>query len=149
MHQDSILAAVLTGLLTAAAALAQSPATPPAAAPCDPVTAKVYFERDRSNLPESALATIDALVALVRNARNCTLASIHVTGYADTSASTEDSQAISERRASAVKDAMVARGVLSAVFAVHGRGETELERATPDGVSEPLNRRAVVTITFQ
>jgi hypothetical protein len=31
----------------------------------------------------------------------------------------------------------------------HGSGETELARATRDGVREPLNRRVAVTILFQ
>jgi hypothetical protein len=29
------------------------------------------------------------------------------------------------------------------------RGETELARATPNGVREPLNRRTAVTISFR
>jgi hypothetical protein len=34
-------------------------------------------------------------------------------------------------------------------MATQARGETVLARPTRDGVREPLNRRAVVTLTFQ
>ena len=39
-------------------------------------------------------------------------------------------------------------GVNGGVVSLDGRGETQLARATADGVREPLNRRATVDINF-
>jgi hypothetical protein len=38
--------------------------------------------------------------------------------------------------------------VSGGVVSLDGRGETQLARATADGVREPLNRRATVDINF-
>ena len=55
---------------------------------------------------------------------------------------------LSNRRARTVADAMVAQGLSGGVVSLDGRGETQLARATADGVREPLNRRATVDINF-
>lgn len=70
-------------------------------------------------------------------------------GHADTSGSPKYNIGLSERRANIVRDALVARGLPSGIMMTRGVGETDLEKATRDGVREPLNRRTVVTITFR
>ena len=106
----------------------------------------VYFEWDRSNLNQAALETIDAAV---QRARECNLASIVLVGHTDTSGSTTYNQGLSERRAAVVRDALVARGLGAGAITTQARGESDLARATADGVREPLNRRTAVTITFR
>jgi outer membrane protein OmpA-like peptidoglycan-associated protein len=106
----------------------------------------VYFEWDRSNLNQAALETIDAAVA---RARECNLAGIVIVGHTDTSGSQEYNQGLSERRAGVVRDALISRGAPAGAITTQARGETDLARQTPDGVREPLNRRAAVTITFR
>lgn len=71
-----------------------------------------------------------------------------VVGHADTSGSAAYNVGLSNRRARTVADAMVAQGVSGGVVSLDGRGETQLARATADGVREPLNRRATVDINF-
>ena len=105
----------------------------------------VYFEWDRSNLNQAALETIDAAV---NRARQCNVAGTVVVGHTDTSGSPAYNQGLSERRASVVRDALTARG-LPGTITTQARGETELARATRDGVREPLNRRSAVTISFR
>ena len=51
------------------------------------------------------------------------------------------------KRASAVKSALVERGVDPALVKVDSRGESDLLVETADGVREPANRR--VTVTFE
>ena len=70
-------------------------------------------------------------------------------GHTDTSGSPQYNQGLSERRAGVVRDALVARGIGAGQITTAARGESELARATRDGVREPLNRRTAVTITFQ
>lgn len=121
-------------------------APPPVAVACPTTEFKVYFEWDRSNLNQAALDTIDAAV---NQAKACNVSSVLVVGHTDTSGSPTYNVALSQRRASVVSDALVARGIAGTAITSDGKGETELDRATRDGVREPLNRRTVVTITFQ
>ncbi|MCL4716070.1 MAG: OmpA family protein [Hyphomonadaceae bacterium] len=123
-----------------------APPPPPPAAVCPTSEFVVYFEWDRSNLNQAALETIDAAV---NRARQCNVGGVVVVGHTDTSGSTTYNQGLSERRASVVRDALVARGIDAAAVTAQARGETDLARATADGVREPLNRRTAVTITFR
>ena len=106
----------------------------------------MYFEWDRSNLTQAALETIDAAVA---RARECNVSSVLVVGHTDTSGSAQYNMGLSERRASVVRDALVARGIGAGSIQTQAHGESDLARPTRDGVREPLNRRTAVTISFQ
>jgi outer membrane protein OmpA-like peptidoglycan-associated protein len=122
------------------------PPPPPVAAVCPTSDFVVYFEWDRSNLNQAALETIDAAVS---RARQCNVGGVLVIGHTDTSGSTAYNQGLSERRASVVRDALVARGISAASIRTEAHGETDLARPTRDGVREPLNRRTAVTISFR
>ncbi len=122
------------------------PPAPPPAAACPTSDFVVYFEWDRSNLNADALATIDSAVA---RARQCNISGVVVVGNTDTSGSPTYNNALSERRASVVRDALVSRGIAAGAVRTEARGEANLARATRDGVREPLNRRSNVTITFR
>jgi outer membrane protein OmpA-like peptidoglycan-associated protein len=122
--------------------LPEPPTSPPA---CFTSEFVIYFEWDRATLNSAAMDTLDFAVS---RARGCNIAAVSVVGHTDTSQSAEYSQALSERQASAVRDALVARGVPSSLITTEARGESDLARATRDGVREPLNRRVAVTITF-
>lgn len=121
-------------------------APPPVAVACPTTEFKVYFEWDRSNLNQAALDTIDAAV---NQAKACNVSGVLVIGHTDTSGRPAYNVGLSQRRASVVSDALVSRGIAGTAITSDGKGEAELDRATRDGVREPLNRRTVVTITFQ
>lgn len=135
-----------------AAPAASAPLTPPLPPQGPPVAAcptsefVVYFEWDRSNLNQDALDVIDN--AIIR-ARECNLASATIVGHTDTSGPSAYNIGLSQRRASVVSEALIARGLPAEVIATDARGETDLARLTRDGVREPLNRRTAVTIAFQ
>ncbi len=122
------------------------PATVPPPVACPASEFVVYFEWDRSNLNQAAVDTIDAAVA---RARQCNLGAVMVVGHTDTSGSTQYNVGLSERRASVVSEALVARGIAASAITSNARGETDLARATADGVREPLNRRTAVSISFR
>ncbi|MEJ0059095.1 MAG: OmpA family protein [Terricaulis sp.] len=122
------------------------PPPPPRAAVCPTSEFVVYFEWDRSNLNQQALEVIDSAVT---RARACNVGGVVVVGHTDTSGSAQYNLGLSERRASVVRDALVARGLSAASVTTQARGETDLARATRDGVREPLNRRTAVTISFR
>ncbi len=53
---------------------------------------------------------------------------------------------LSMRRANAVKKALIARGIPVTMVSVEGRGKHDLLVKTADGVREPANRRAQMTL---
>ena len=71
-----------------------------------------------------------------------------VIGYTDTSGSVAYNLRLSERRAKATADALVALGVPQSNLDVSWKGKSDLAVQTPDGVKEPLNRRATIHIAF-
>ena len=77
--------------------------------------------------------------------RNCSNAPVMVAGYTDLSGSDSYNQALSERRAYAVRDYLTARGVEASAISTQGFGETNPRVPTADGVRELQNRRTEIT----
>ena len=73
---------------------------------------------------------------------------VTVVGHTDTSGSVAYNLRLSERRAKATADQLVADGVSQTVLDVSWVGKTDLAVPTPDGVKEPLNRRSTITVQF-
>ena len=115
-----------------------------ACAPAGPVNFIVYFGFDKSNLTDVARATVDEVVAAVQKMGTSALSLV---GHADTMGSTEYNQALSERRARRVADALMERGVPAGAMTLAGRSELELAVPTADNVKEPLNRRVEITLS--
>ena len=112
----------------------------------DPINFTVYFDYDKANLtPEAS--------NLIREAAGRALASdidtVVVAGNTDTSGNAAYNQRLSQRRASVVRDALIANGVSADRIRTEANGENNLAKATPDGTREPLNRRSDVTISFE
>ena len=103
----------------------------------------VFFDWDRSNLSDQALATIAQAANTYKTTGN---ARITATGHTDTSGPEAYNMALSLRRANTVKDALVRNGVPATAIAVIGRGEQGLLVQTADGVREPQNRRVEIVI---
>ncbi len=120
------------------AVTAPPPPAPAAAAP----SYMVFFDWDRSDLSGQAQATI-------RQAANAWKAggSPHITaiGHTDTSGPADYNMALSLRRATTVKNALIQQGVAANAIDTTGKGETELLVQTGDGVREPQNRRVEIT----
>ena len=69
-----------------------------------------------------------------------------VVGHADTAGDDAYNLGLSERRAKATADALVAQGVSAATITVDWKGESQPAVSTGDQVPEPLNRRAEITV---
>lgn len=108
----------------------------------------VYFEWDRSDLTSQAAAVIDQAVANIAAGTGCSAGSVTIVGHTDTSGGNAYNEALSVRRADIVAAALADRGITAAIDKA-GKGESELAKATNDGVREPLNRRSEVTIIVQ
>lgn len=77
------------------------------------------------------------------------LALIRVTGHMDTAEAREFSDELGMRRAQAVATELVRLGIDPAYIDVVGEGANRLARPTPADTREPLNRRAVVGVSFR
>jgi outer membrane protein OmpA-like peptidoglycan-associated protein len=122
--------------------VAEAPAPPPA--PEYVKTFMVFFDFDKSNLtPEARQVVSEA----VRTAKEHGPVRIVVTGHTDTVGTHAYNQALSERRAMSVKNAMVAMGLDGAMIATVGKSFDEPLVATGPGIREPQNRRAVIDLT--
>ena len=123
---------------------AAAPPPPPAPAPAVPKTYLVFFDFDKSDItPEAARIIKQA----ADDAKRGNVRLIVATGHADRSGSGPYNQRLSERRAAAVKGALVREGVAESTIQTAGRGENENLVPTADGVREPRNRR--VEIVFR
>ncbi len=104
----------------------------------------VFFDWDQSTLGPGAQSVLDAVAAEVSKR---SLTAVNVVGHADKSGPNDYNQKLAQRRANAVRDALVQRGVPANIISVSSRGEDEPLVETPDNVREPANRRA--QISFQ
>jgi outer membrane protein OmpA-like peptidoglycan-associated protein len=101
----------------------------------------VFFDFGKANLSEKA---VEVVQEVVKTAKREHFAKITVTGYTDSAGSDAYNQALSLRRAQAVKDEMVREGVDANSIVIDGKGSHELLVPTGPGVREPQNRRAVL-----
>lgn len=104
----------------------------------------VFFNWDSSDLSSGASSVLDAVAQEI--AKNPP-SQVNVRGHADTSGDADYNKKLAFKRATAVKDALVKRGVSPDLLVVDSLGESELLVQTLDGVREPANRR--VNISFE
>lgn len=103
----------------------------------------IYFAWDSAALDAAAQRVIDQAASA---ARSTTGARVNLVGHADRSGPTDYNLRLSLRRADAVRQALVARGISADRMNVTGVGEEQPAVPTPDGVREPRNRFVSVTI---
>ncbi|MCF8495221.1 MAG: OmpA family protein [Alphaproteobacteria bacterium] len=102
----------------------------------------VFFNWDSTELTAGALNVLDAVAQEV--AKNPPQ-SVNVVGHADKSGPRDYNQRLAFKRANAVREALIQRGIDPAMLAVDAKGEDEPLVPTPDGVREPANRRANIS----
>lgn len=125
------------------------PPPPPPPAPAPPAICSqeiggiVFFDFDSAELSDGGRQTIDAVAT---NAGPCNWQNISVVGHADRSGSNAYNEGLSQRRAEAVADFLVARGVSQSTISTAARGEEQPRVPTADGVREPQNRRVEMSV---
>ncbi len=104
----------------------------------------IYFGFNQSTLTDRAAATIEEVVGSYNTAG---ASAVSIVGHTDTVGSFDYNQALSERRANRVANALVERGVPGGIIATAGRSFSEPARVTGPNVREPLNRRAEISLS--
>ncbi|WP_119167609.1 OmpA family protein [Algihabitans albus] len=141
-HQPDHIAACREGFYAAMEALEAAMQSEPAPMGA-PEPYIVFFSFDSAQIDAGGMGIVDDAVAA---AQQMGIIDFSVTGHADRAGAEAYNLALSLRRANAVRDALVARGILSQNISVAGRGEAEPAVPTPDGVREPANRRVEIVI---
>ncbi len=118
-------------------------AAPVAPAPPPPSDYTVYFDFDSWSLSGEQLSVLQKAI---NTARAGGQSHITVVGHTDTSGSADYNQKLSVKRANVVAETLVDMGARREAIQISGVGENDLAVQTPDGVREPKNRRAVVTL---
>jgi OOP family OmpA-OmpF porin len=104
---------------------------------------QVYFDLNSWNLSAEQLTVLQQAIAAARAGQQ---AHITIVGHTDTSGSAGYNQRLSVKRANVVEEALVDMGARREAISASGVGETDLAVQTGDGVKEPKNRRAVITL---
>ncbi|MCR6632693.1 MAG: OmpA family protein [Magnetospirillum sp.] len=148
---------ILVGFTYKFAAPAPTPAPVPVAAPAPapapapvvkpaPALQKnylVFFDFNKADITPEAQKVITQAAGAAKQGN---AARVSLTGHADRSGSDKYNQALSLKRANAVKDVLVKQGIPADQISVVGKGESEPLVATPDGVREPQNRRVEIVL---
>jgi OOP family OmpA-OmpF porin len=109
------------------------------------LSASALFDHDKSNLKDEGKAALHALDESIK-AKGASVVDINVIGHTDSDGTEEYNQALSIRRADAVRDYMVSEGVDAAIIDVSGEGELNpiASNATKEGRAE--NRRVDIHV---
>ena len=103
----------------------------------------IFFAFDKANLSAAAIRTIDEVAAA---AKAYLPARISVFGHTDRAGPVAYNVGLSKRRAKAVVDALVARGIAANRMISSSFGESRPRVPTADGVAHAKNRRAEITV---
>ncbi len=104
----------------------------------------VNFGFDSSNLTASAQANLDKLATVLKNNPDT---NINIYGHTDSKGSDTYNQGLSERRAAAVKNYLVSKGVASGRMFTMGMGETDPRSSNDTEAGRAQNRRVEFAIT--
>ena len=118
-------------------------APPPPMAPERPREFIVFFGFNKANLTDEAQRVVHEAADA---AHQYGTATIIVVGHTDTSGSKSYNLRLSLRRSGAVKTGLAQEGIAPDMIQTSGKGETELMVQTGDGVKEPQNRRATISL---
>ena len=107
------------------------------------VLADVLFDLDKSSLRPDALRTLTVALKALNDSPSMRL---QIEGYASPEGSDEYNRALGERRARAVRDYLVSRGIAASRLTLTSYGEERLKYDSSQEATRALNRRAALII---
>lgn len=103
----------------------------------------IYFSFDRFNVSQPERIKIQNLIAHAGGTEK--VHHIDINAYTDSKGSDRYNQALSIKRAMAVRDYMISLGVSSNVISIAGHGESNPASTNSNSKGRALNRRAIVS----
>lgn len=137
---------ILVSLLLAACETAPPPipAPPPLQPRDEPAAHVVFFDKGGVRIGATGIATIRQAAI---EAKKPGVKAVAVSGHTDRAGSDQINNALSLRRARAVRERLIREGVPAALITTRGLGESKPFMQTEDGIGQPENRRAEIVIT--
>jgi len=114
-----------------------------AAQPVRPRSFILYFEGGSERLTADSVAE---LTVIKREIAERPASEVLVIGHTDTVGGAEANDNLSQKRATAVREILIAAGVPAQKIETAGRGERELLVKSADEVAEPRNRRVEISV---
>lgn len=106
----------------------------------------VFFDWDHYNLTDDAKSIIAELIDRTDGAAK---AQFDIVGHADRSGSDAYNIRLSQKRANSVKQQLIRLGAIAGNIALDWKGESAPLVPTEDGIREPQNRRASISVSTQ
>lgn len=103
----------------------------------------IFFDFDSVELNEFAKGV---LTSVIKEALDNPASEIVIKAHTDLSGPSPYNQTLSFRRAEAVKQAILEQGMKDVIISVEGLGENRPFIVTEDGIREPQNRRAEISL---
>jgi outer membrane protein OmpA-like peptidoglycan-associated protein len=113
------------------------------AQPARPFTYTLYFNSATTELTPQSRGSLNEVT---RKIRDFPAAQVTVIGHTDRQGSTELNDALSLKRAAAIRDLLLQIGIPREAIEIVGRGEREPIVQTADGIMEERNRRVEIKL---
>lgn len=114
-----------------------------ASLPTIPRRFRLYFKGDSAQLTDASRKDFDDVF---KDIERRSAYEVEVTGHTDSVGDRKYNMDLSMRRANAIRDKLVARGIDKNLIFVYGRGENDLLVKTRDNRHEPRNRRVEIMV---
>ena len=113
------------------------------AQPARPFTYTLFFVTGSTELTGQSKASLSEVRSKIKG---FPAAQVSVIGHTDRVGSTDANDALSFKRAAAIRDMLIQIGIPREAIEVVGRGERELLVQTADGIAEERNRRVEIKL---
>lgn len=114
-----------------------------ASLPAIPKRFRLYFKGDSAALTDASREDFEKVFGDIASR---SAYEIEVTGHTDRVGDAAYNETLSIRRATAIRDKLVERGIKAELIFVYGRGENDLFVKTQDNRHEALNRRVEIMV---
>ncbi|MCR6629884.1 MAG: OmpA family protein [Magnetospirillum sp.] len=114
-----------------------------AARPQPPRSFLLYFLEGKDELTEQSKPVFEDVFAEIARRR---VADVVVIGHTDRVGNLQDNDKLALKRAAAMRDTLVKRGIAADAITIAGRGEREPIVQTADDVAEAQNRRVEISV---
>jgi outer membrane protein OmpA-like peptidoglycan-associated protein len=114
-----------------------------AAQPASAQSFVLYFVEGKDDFTDESKRLLEQMLAEVARRP---VPDVLVVGHTDAVGTDQVNDALGQRRAETVRNALIARGIAAGDIRAISRGKRALAVPTPDGVAEPRNRRVEIVV---